>query len=224
VKDRFGEVNVLFALDLLVDGVVRAFNRTLDWVGSLIPVPGLDSLLGFVKAVLSSATTYVDETIFSYNLARGDENVFRSSKDGLIYYAQNAKEILKTAVWVVVLEKVLSVAIFLLIFLPILGLASMVPSSLGIWPTVTAIVVGLLLASNVQQALLHPLFVTMVIVRFHVLTSGQAINLEWDRKLEAVSAKFGELKDKASGWLEAPTPGTTVSPAPAAAEPLPQRR
>ena len=35
--------------------------------------------------------------------------MFRSSKDGLIYYAQNAKEVLKTGVFVVVLEKVLTV-------------------------------------------------------------------------------------------------------------------
>src|SRR5262249_17450053 len=41
VTERFGEVNVLFAVDLLVEGVVRAFNRTLDFLGSLLPVPAL---------------------------------------------------------------------------------------------------------------------------------------------------------------------------------------
>jgi hypothetical protein len=52
VKERFGQVNVLFALDLLVDGVVSAFNRTLDWVGSLLPVPGLQGVMGVVQAVV----------------------------------------------------------------------------------------------------------------------------------------------------------------------------
>jgi hypothetical protein len=56
--------------------------------------------------------------VLSYNLARGDENVFRSSKDGLIYYAQNAKEVLKTGVFVVVLEKVLTVLIWVVMLAP----------------------------------------------------------------------------------------------------------
>ena len=88
VTERFGEVNILFGLDVLIDGIVSAFNRTLDWVASLLPIPGLDSITSVVRSVLRASSTYIDETIFSYNLARGDENAFRSSRDGLVYYAQ----------------------------------------------------------------------------------------------------------------------------------------
>lgn len=35
VTERFGEVNVMFGLDMLIDGIVGAFNRTLDWVANL---------------------------------------------------------------------------------------------------------------------------------------------------------------------------------------------
>ena len=106
VTSRFGQVNVMFALDLLVHGVVRAFNRTLNWIAGLLPIPGLQSVVGVVNAIVYSATTFIDETIFSYALARGDSDNFRSSRDGLIYYAQNAKEVLKTGVWIVILDKV----------------------------------------------------------------------------------------------------------------------
>src|SRR5262249_15606597 len=68
VKERFGEVSVLFAVDLLVKGVVRAFNRTLDFIGRLLPIPALQQLIHLVNAVIYAATTYVDETIFSYGL------------------------------------------------------------------------------------------------------------------------------------------------------------
>ena len=112
VTERFGQVNLLFALDLLIRGVVRAFNRTLDWIAHLLPIPGLQSIVGIVNAIVRAATTYIDETIFSYNLARGDDNAWRSSKDALIYYAQNSKEILKTAIYVVVLDKVLTAVVW----------------------------------------------------------------------------------------------------------------
>ncbi len=211
VKARFGEISVLFAVDMIVDGVVNAFNRTLDWVSSLIPVPGLDSVVGFVKAVMRASTTYIDETIFSYNLARGDENVYRSSKDGLIYYAQNAKEILKTGVWVVILEKVLSFIIFMVIFVPALVLVSLLPfSGWGVLVQITAVIAALMFTYDVQQAVIRPLFLTMVMLKYHAVVQNQPINAEWDQRLDNVSEKFKELKGKASEWVS----GTPVAGAP----------
>ncbi|HXU81135.1 MAG TPA: FHA domain-containing protein [Polyangia bacterium] len=199
VKERFGEINVLFALDLLVDGVVGAFNRTLDWVSSLLPVPGLDSVAGVVKAVLRASTTYIDETVLSYNLARGDENVFRSSKDGLIYYAQNAKEVLKTGVYVVVLEKVLTVLIWVVMLAPAFAMSYFVPRT-GPFAFFTVFIISFLLAGNVRSAFLKPLFLTMVMIKFHTQIRDQPINETWDARLESASDKFRELKDKALAW------------------------
>jgi hypothetical protein len=201
VTERFGEVNVLFAVDLLVDGIVGAFNRTLDWVSNLIPIPGLGSVLGFVKAVLRASTTYIDETVFSYNLARADANVYRSSKDGIVYYAQNSKEILKTGVVVVILERVLSFVVFWIIFLPIAALVYLLPATFGGWLPITALIAGLLFASNVRQAVLKPLFLTMLMLRFHSVVRGQAIDPVWDQRLDAATTKFHELKEKAAAWV-----------------------
>jgi len=101
VKSRFGEASVLFVVDRLVSGVVRAFNRTLDFVAGLLPIPGLSSVVSFANSVIYAATTYIDETIFSYGLARQETNPWASAKDGLIYYAQNSREILKTGIYAV---------------------------------------------------------------------------------------------------------------------------
>ena len=57
--------------------MVGAFIRMLDWLAHLLPVPGLPSLVGIVNAIVRAATTYIDETILSYNLARGDYNPWR---------------------------------------------------------------------------------------------------------------------------------------------------
>ncbi len=212
VTARFGEVNVLFGLDMLIDGIVRAFNRTLDWIANLLPIPGLNSVMGVVRGVLRASTTYIDETIFSYNLARGDENVFRSSKDGLIYYAQNAKEVLRTGVWVVVLDYVLTFAVWLVMLAPAFVIAYVLPGAAG----VAAMVVAALLAGSIRSAVLHPLFLTLVMVKFHTVVQNQTINLEWDQRLSGASRKFGELKGKAEAWVRTPRGGATSSAVPAA--------
>jgi hypothetical protein len=207
VTERFGEVNAMFALDLLIAGIVGAFNRTLNWVSSLLPIPGLDSVMGFVNAVLRASTTYIDETIFSYNLARGDENVYRSSKDGLIYYAQNAKEVLKTGLWVVVLDRVLTTVIWIVMLAPGFALSWMLPGNTG----GTVMIVGaVLFAGSVRSAFLKPLFLTMVMVKFHATAKNQPINLEWDQRLAAASTKFKELEQQAAAWVRpgrGPQPG-----------------
>jgi hypothetical protein len=201
VTERFGEVNVMFGLDLLITGIVGAFNRTLNWVANLLPVPGLDSLMGVVTALLKACTTYIDETIFSYNLARGDENVWRSSQDGLIYYAQNAKEVLKTGLWVVVLDKVLSALVWMVMLAPAFLLASLAK---GTWATLSGIAFAVLFAGSVRSAFLKPLFLTMVMVKFHAQVQNQPINLEWDGRLRDASDKFRELSQKAADWVRPP--------------------
>jgi FHA domain len=209
VTERFGEVNILFGLDMLIDGIVSAFNRTLDWVASLLPIPGLDSVTSVVRSVLRASTTYIDETIFSYNLARGDENAFRSSRDGLVYYAQNAREILKTGIWVVVADKVLSVAIWFIMLAPAFALAYVMPGAAGL----ATVVIASLFAANVRSAILRPLFLTMVMVKFHSVVQGQSIELMWDQRLSTATSKFGELKQKADAWVrpaQPPQPAATA--------------
>lgn len=197
VTDRFGQVNLLFALHLLVRGVVGAFNRTLDWVSQLLPIPGLSSVVGIVNAIVRAATTYIDETIFSYNLARGDENPWRSSKDGIIYYCQNSMEILKTAALVVVLDKLLTVLLWVVMLVPAGLLMFVLPVSLKPGGMILGFVVAALFASNVRQAFLKPVFLVMVMTKFHLAVQNQAINTEWDERLSSVSAKFRDIKDKA---------------------------
>ena len=212
VTDRFGEVNVLFALDLLIKGVVGAFNRTLNFVAGLLPIPGLQSLMGIVNAVVRAATSYIDETIFSYNLARGDDNAWRSSKDALIYYAQNSKEILKTAVWVVVLDKVLTAVVWIVMLAPAFLLLAVLPQSWAPGGFIGGLVIAALFASNIRQAFLKPVFLVMVMTKFHVCARNQSIDLEWDQRLSSVSRKFGEIRDKAAGWQPAATAQGALPP------------
>lgn len=218
VVERFKEVNVLFALDLLISGVVKAFNRTLDWIGRLIPIPGVENITKLVGAIIHAMTTYIDETIFSYNLARGDQNPWRSGRDGLIYYAQNCKEILKTSIGIVILEKVLTFVAWFILLLPGFLVAKLLPgSSAAIW----AFVVAALFAWNVREAFLRPIFLIMIMTKFHVSARAQGIDLSWEEKLNKVSGKFGQIKAGAMDWAQKHPEANAGSPAPAAPPPPP---
>lgn len=200
VMQRFKEVNVLFAMDLLITGVVKAFNRTIEGIGNFIPLPGVEQLSKLVGAILHAMTTFIDETIFSYGMARGDSNPWRSGQDGLVYYAANAKEIVKTSIWIVVLEKVLVVLAWILCMAPAALVAFLMPGSENtvLW----MIGIAALFAWNIKSAFLHPLFLIMIMTKFHVSVKGQPINEEWDTRLTQLSRKFVTLKEKAAAWAK----------------------
>ena len=95
VTERFGQVNALYGLNMLVRGILQVFHRTLDWIGEMLPIPGLESLSNLVNIVMRAATRYLDKVILSYNLARNDQDPGRGAREGIVYYCQNARPILQ---------------------------------------------------------------------------------------------------------------------------------
>ena len=74
---------------------------------------------------------------------------------------------------------------------------------------VFAFVTAILLAANVRGAFLKPLFLTMVMIKFHVCVENQSINETWDERLTSVSRKFQEIKDKALSFGESASQSAT---------------
>ena len=197
VTERFGQVNALYALNLMVRGILSAFHRSLDWVADLLPIPGLEGLASVVNIILRAATRYLDKVILSYNLARGDEDPWRGAREGLVYYAQNAVPILKTSVWIVILERALTVVLWLLLLVPAGAITLMLPRAVHESGGIATILIAALLAGPLRAAFLKPLFLIMMMVRFHTLIENQPINQEWDARLALVSDKFRNLGTQA---------------------------
>jgi hypothetical protein len=193
VTARFGEATVLFGLNALVRGIVVAFHRTLDWISELLPIPGLEAISSLVNMILRAATRYLDKVIFSYNLARADADPWRSSRDGLIYYAQNARPVLKTAIWSVILERVASFVLFLLLMAPAGLLTAALPASARELGGLLTVAVALLLLGPLRAAFVKPIFLIMMMVRFHTVIEGQPINTEWEARLSAISDRFRDF-------------------------------
>jgi hypothetical protein len=205
VIERFAQTNVLFAVDSMVTGTARSFNRTLDWISSFIPFPGMENLMQIVHKIVDNTTTYIDETILSYNLARGDENVWRSSKDGLVYYAANVKPILKTAVISILIEYAITCVIFLLCLIPCYFVSLVLPAMVSGYAWLFAV----FMTGCIRAAFLQPLFLTMIALTFHKTVQNQPINENYVETLSSVSNKFIELKEKAAAF----TAGKSVEPA-----------
>lgn len=201
VTERFGEVNVLFAMNMTVRGVLNAFHRTLDWIGEVLPIPGLDSLANLVTAILRVATRYMDKVIFSYNLACNAQNPWENARDGIVYYCQNAKSILKTSVWIVVLELLLSALAWLILLIPAAAITVVLPQSVREMGGLVTIVIALLFALAARAAFVKPLFLIMIMTRFHALIEHQPINAAWVAHLDQLSDKFRDLGQKAQGFV-----------------------
>lgn len=210
VKERFAESNVLFVLDRLITGILKAFNRLFLTVAGIIPLPGLDSAVKFIGRVVTMSLTYLDEVILSYNFRTRSENPWKSGQTALVLYAQNYKAFLKNAVWLVFVVWGLTFLVFLVVLAPVGLLVSQFPGTAGF----LTLVVALVFAWAVKQAVIDPFAMTALMQVFYAVTEGQVPNPEWEAKLDSASKKFGELKEKAAEWGSGPAPQSQEVPMP----------
>ncbi len=198
VTEKFGQVNVLFGLNMLVRGILGAFHRTLDWLAEMLPIPGLSGLANLVNIVMRAATRYLDKVILSYNLARNDQDPWRGAREGIVYYCQNAKPILQTSVWIVILEHVLSALLWLVLLAPAALVTLLLPHAVRESAAIVTIIIAALFAGALRESFIKPLFLIMMMVRFHALIEHQPINQEWDARLSSLSDKFRTLGTQAA--------------------------
>jgi hypothetical protein len=193
VMNRFGEVAALFGLNALIRAVLRAFHNALDTLGEWLPAPGMNAIVGLLNTILSAATRYLDKVVLSYDLARGGDDARRNIQDGLVYYCQNARPILTTSVWMVIVERILSVLLCLLLLVPAGLVTVWLPEAVREYGAIVTVLIAALLALTVRAAFLHPLFLICIMIRFHALIENQPINTTWVGYLDGLSDKFRQI-------------------------------
>jgi hypothetical protein len=194
VTAMFKSISVLFAVDQLVKGILRALNRTVVRIADILPIPGLEALAQIVNVIIRFAVTYVDESILSHNFAHPHDEVFESSKKGVILYAQNWKPILKTAVGLAFVNLFAFAVLFVILLIPFAPLAMAAGS--GGWKFFW-FAMAVVLAYCLKLALVNPFSLVCMIITYNKAVEGQAPNPEWEAHLDSVSTKFRELKEKA---------------------------
>ena len=196
VKERFAESSVLFGIDQLIKGVLKAFNRAFFTITAFLPIPGVQGLVKFINTIINLSLTYLDEVILAHNIRTKSDNPWRSGQTALVLYAQNYKTFLKNAFWLAFFIWGLTFIVFLIVLLPVAGLVSLFPGTAGI----LTLVIALVFAWGIKQAVIEPIGMTALMQVFFKVTEGQEANPEWDEKLSSVSKKFGEIKTKAVDW------------------------
>jgi hypothetical protein len=193
VTQRFAEANILFVVDQLVKGAIRAITGLIGGIAAFLPIPGLGGLVSFINTVIRLSLTYVDEIILGYNIRINSSTPFETARQGVVLYAQNGKTMVKNAVWLAVIMWGVSFVIFLLMLAPAAAIMWFMPGQLGGW----AFVLAILLAWAFKAAFIEPFAIACLMQVYFKTIEGQVPNADWDRRLAEASSKFRELKDKA---------------------------
>lgn len=200
VRARFLEVNVLFAIDLLIRGAVRALVGLLNMLTGWIP--GFRTLNDFLNAVLRVALGLVDEVILAYIIRREDDPPAEAARDGLVLYAQNAGPLIRNAVWIALFEYAAAALIFLFLLGPAIGLAYALPGGL----TGFGVVFAFVAAWALKAALIEPLAIAALLQAYDLAIRGQMPDPEWTARLDGASSAFRDLAARAPRPRAAPQP------------------
>ena len=193
VTERFAEANVLFVLDQLIKGAIGAITGLIGGIAAFIPIPGLHGLVKFINAIIRMSLTYVDEIILGYNIRQNSSAPFETGRQGVVLYAQNARTMVKNAIWLTIITWVLGIIIFFLMLAPAAAVLYTMPGELGGWAFALAIV----FAWACISAFVEPFVIAALMQVYFATIEGQAPDPEWDHRLSSASRHFRELKDKA---------------------------
>lgn len=196
VTKRFSQASVLFGIDQLVKGVLRAITGLIRGLVSVLPIPGAQQFVALLRAFLRIAVGFVDEVILAYAIRTKSDNAWASAQTGVVLYAQNYKPMLKNAAWLALIVYGLSFVVFLVMLAPAALAVYLIP---GAW-SAGGIVFALLFAWAVKAALLEPFAVTCMMDVYFRTIEGQVPDPAWEAKLEQLSKKFSSLKEKAQSY------------------------
>jgi hypothetical protein len=216
VTDRFKDTSIMFGIDQLLDGIVKAFNRSFARMVDFLPIPGMDSLTAFIERVSKFATTYIDEAILTRAYKEDEPNVWQVAQDGVILYAQCWKPILANAVVLTLLSYVEFFVFLVILGVPALAVAAVIPAlnvALGISVLVGAWMLKLALADAFAMA--------ATLLAYHRSTEGLEPDPEWQGRLEQVSDQFRELKEKAQSHVASYTDNASAAADSASPDPDP---
>jgi hypothetical protein len=197
VKARFAETNVLFAIDQLVKGVLGAIVGLIQGITAILPIPGLQNIVGLIRAFLRIAVGLVDEVILAYAIRTNATNPWASAQTALVLYTQNYKVMLKNAAWLTLITWGLSLVVFLIMLAPAAAIVALIPNA---W-SAGGFVFALIFAWAVKVALIEPFAIACLMQVYFRTIAGQTPDPAWESRIGSVSGKFRTLGEKAAEWV-----------------------
>lgn len=211
VQKRFAATSVLFGMHQLVRGILRVFHRVTVSITQFLPIPGLESVVKIFDAIVKTSLGSLDQVILAQIFKHGDASAWATSRDSVVLYAQSYKGILKNAVFLTFIVWGLTLALFLIVAIPLAALVAVVPALAGFWTFALAAIVAFCL----KAALIDPFTVTALLQVYAKETQGKTPDPVWTERLEKMSNKFRELVQKARDAVQRPAPGQSAAQPPA---------
>ncbi|MCF8485124.1 MAG: hypothetical protein K9G71_07910 [Rhodobacteraceae bacterium] len=196
VAERFGTASALFGLDRLIKGVVGAITGLVQGLLMILPIPGLDRIIGLVRAYLKMAVGLVDEVILAHLMATRAPNPWKGAQEALVLYGQNARPMMINAAWLTAIVWLLSFVVFVVMLAPAAALMWLIPGEF----TAGTFLFAVVFAWAVKAALIEPFAIACMIQVFFKVTAGQTPNPEWEARLAGASEKFKEMGNRAMNW------------------------
>lgn len=202
LTDRGLEVSGLFALDLLVKGAVKQFNRAVMSLSDLLAiVPALKQVVEILKRAIGMAASYLDEAIMAHMFLNEDKGNWTAARDGVVLYGKTWKSVLGSTIIIVAGLYLLTLTLFLALS-PLAGVFG------GFTPAFEflgwAIVGGIVVVA--YFGLLSPWVKTVVVTTFLVESANETPDSETMDFIAEKSGKFRELIEKADDENGGDTP------------------
>ncbi len=210
VTKYFKEISVLALIDQLVKGIIGIVNRTLLGVMNLLPIPAMQGAGKVVQRIVDLSLTYIDESILAHTFRTQNENVYDAARSGIILYCQSWKSLIKNAVALTLLGYLFTFASALLFLIPLGAIAWFLPQDWAV-AKFALFALALLMGFSLKWIFFDPIACTATILTFLKESQGKVPDPQWEAKIESVSDKFRDLKNKAAEhWkgTDAPPPTT----------------
>ncbi len=187
VAARFGTPAQAATLYRHVRSVARKVPDVAEGVGPILSRPILGRL---------ATGGLVNQAVLVHAYRARPENAWEAAHDGLVLATQNARDLLGAAFRINAVGWALTLAVFLVLLPPFVGI-------LVLWPAAGAqsgIVAAALAAMAIRSALIQPFALACLVQAFLRITAGQQPLGEWRGRLTQISAPFRDLGDQAVGW------------------------
>ena len=192
VKERFATSNVYFLVDRLVAGAVKQLQRVLGKVTSLLGnLPGGGAVQTVGNMFIEISLGYIDECCLGYVFYHKEQNVYKSSADGVVVYAQNWKQLLKDGAKTTIIVLLTIFVVTLLAFALIGGLFRLLD-----WNMLVAVILSVFISVVVKRAFIDSWILVKMMSSYFTAADTTIITYDLYGKLCNLSGKFKELFNK----------------------------
>lgn len=197
VLHYFGGLSGLLEMRRMIREILCRLDRTLFDSAAVLPMPGLEGGSWFAWHVADFSVGYIEEAFAAYAFRARNENIHESIRAAILIYCQCWKSVLSHAITLTWLGYAFGLSVSVACLIPLGMVASAVPDSWNV-ARFALFATGLLLGYFVKSAVYDPCASAVMSITFLDESELLAPDTEWERKIEAVSPVYAELKEKAT--------------------------